>query len=348
MHDRIWVKFWLGTCFLIILGIFVFNYKVDALVLYNDHIYDEISKYLDDNKIVAGIKNTQDRKLKHAFIKAKTQKRDTVVLGSSRVMYTDSNLLGVPTYNYWVTSSELRDCFAFLYLHKQKFKSYPKYILFGIDPWMFNGDLKQERHASIQKYSINFFKNLGINEDEIKTIDNIKKLLSFEYLKINLKSFGKKTYYLVDDENVDDWLMFGDGNILLDYAFRFADEDSVNERIERYLASDINKWYDYERFDTFAFEKFMEFTKDNGINVVLMLAPFHQKFYDIAKEGKRLKRVIETSNFIKKYAKDNDILLIGSYDPSEVGFSKEDFYDAIHTKHTSYGRLLNRDIFQIK
>ena len=77
-------------------------------------------------------------------------------------------------------------------------------------------------------------------------------------------------------------------------------------------------------------EKFVSQLKAQIRKVVLVLSPYHPSLYDLMQLQDR--KFLEIESIFKDIAVANGVQLIGSYDPTKVGCSSEDFYDGMHPK----------------
>ena len=83
-----------------------------------------------------------------------------------------------------------------------------------------------------------------------------------------------------------------------------------------------------------AFDKFIQYARNQGTTVILVLSPWHPYLYDsLLTEIDQHQGFFETENWIRQYAHDYNIPLYGSYDPTCIkGLDETDFFDGLHCK----------------
>ena len=74
----------------------------------------------------------------------------------------------------------------------------------------------------------------------------------------------------------------------------------------------------------------ISYLKSFGLNVSLVLTPYHPDLYELMKEEKPL--ILEIEKKFIKFAQKNKINVIGSYDASLFKCQGDEFYDGMHPK----------------
>jgi hypothetical protein len=90
------------------------------------------------------------------------------------------------------------------------------------------------------------------------------------------------------------------------------------------------------------FEKFLDYLLDRRIKVIFFLAPYHPYLYDYMANSPKYKIILEAERYFRKKALENNITVIGSYNPGNCGLGEADFYDAMHPKREAVARLLKQ------
>lgn len=83
--------------------------------------------------------------------------------------------------------------------------------------------------------------------------------------------------------------------------------------------------------------------KKNGINVIFFCAPYHPLFYS---RVVKMNAINEMMEYIYCLAEDNNIQIIGSFDPNECGMTNKDFYDAVHLKSEVINNYIKKEIIK--
>ena len=82
-----WLQYSIGLILLIISLITIFNYKVDSLGIFgNSNYLSKAAKALTSGKMIAGLKNFDDRLFQELIIKNLQVRNDVIAIGSSTTM----------------------------------------------------------------------------------------------------------------------------------------------------------------------------------------------------------------------------------------------------------------------
>ena len=117
------------------------------------------------------------------------------------------------------------------------------------------------------------------------------------------------------------------------------------EEIERSALSFVSYGmtnYEYSNEVRHIFEKFVSELKSQNLKVVIVLSPYHPSTYDLMRLQD--KKFLEIESIFMEIAVTYGVELIGSYNPTKVGCSSEDFYDGMHPK----GKCMNKVFSELK
>ena len=59
----------------------------------------------------------------------------------------------------------------------------------------------------------------------------------------------------------------------------------------------------------------------------------------------QLKGARDAFEFVDRYAKENNIPLIGSFNPADEGLTESDFYDGPHVRKEIMDKIVERELF---
>ncbi|MBQ7859037.1 MAG: hypothetical protein IJ347_02730 [Faecalibacterium sp.] len=82
------------------------------------------------------------------------------------------------------------------------------------------------------------------------------------------------------------------------------------------------------------FEEFIDHVQSRGVEVVFFLSPYHPFVYqhvyhnDVADHA----GFFEVEPYLRAYAAQKGIPVVGSYDPEALGLTEEDFFDGLHVR----------------
>lgn len=255
-----------------------------------------------------------------------------------------------------VTGADVRDNMT-SYYKMVCYGKVPKVLIWSVDPWVLYGDEAAfDKRADVELYNEFLTKVLGVETDyeEEDRVALWKALVEPAYFQGNVDYYLKnRGQSVVTDDNgnpidfnpVDGdpyeqptTIKRSDGSVLYDPAFRDANTDQV-----RALAAEACPTFNsvhMEGFDSLspkqeeAFDKFIQYARNQGTTVILTLSPWHPYLYDfLLTETDQHQGFFETENWIRQYAHDYNIPLYGSYDPTCIkGLDETDFFDGLHCK----------------
>ena len=89
------------------------------------------------------------------------------------------------------------------------------------------------------------------------------------------------------------------------------------------------------------FEQFIDYLQMNGVKIVFFMHPYNPIVYSSLKMNPKYFNLQYSEAYIRKIAKEKTICVLGSFDPSQEGFSGEDFFDGMHGHE-----VVSKKIFQ--
>jgi hypothetical protein len=78
-------------------------------------------------------------------------------------------------------------------------------------------------------------------------------------------------------------------------------------------------------------EGFTQQLKRDGVKTVLFIPPYHPQSYKMLIRSDRFKIIKTIQEYFEKFARTNDMTIIGSYDPSDLGLDETYFFDGSHS-----------------
>jgi hypothetical protein len=266
---------------------------------------------------------------------------EVIALGSSRVLQFRENMFETSFYNAGYTISGVADFVPFLKtIPKEK---HPKYLIIGLDQWMFNknwDEIKTIKNASF--WTEAFHKN-----PDIKTIFKTwQDLLASKY-SVNMSNHKNEIQLIGLNACVNNLGFRNDGSMEYgkdiekkivndttanDYNFNDTFSRIEEERIQFKYANSINPKAISE------LEKLLIYCKNNQIHVVAFFPPFadavNKKMNDTKKFGYRDRLHQRCNPLFKKYSfelydysslktiKSNDSEVIDGFHGSEMTYAK--------------------------
>lgn len=299
----------------------------------------KLAKQLSENKFVY-FENLDDRKFIEGRLMYPLKKIDSIVIGSSRTMQIDSKILEEPMFNLSVSGASIEDDIAFSLEAVAKLNVKNVYI--SADPWLLNTYDNQNRYKSVanlyeywleQAYS-NSASKAYLSEETIKKKENsnnyilssIRKKLYFQKLHIpqesNVEAIAKKTY---------------DGLHIYSKSYE-KNLRNISLRFPKLLDYSMTP-FEYDERSKEKLETLVKYLQNFGVNITLVLSPYHPDLFKMMKLDKPI--FLDIENWFKKFGKKNNINVIGSYNPATINCQKEEFYDGMHPKISCMKKLFS-------
>ncbi len=342
-----------------------FSYNVDRSGLFQGALAPRrIVDLMLQGYDVTNFEQMDERQVVQLFAQDVEQAPEAIGIGSSRVLQFNRENTGVDSFfNMGVTGADVRDNMTSYY----KMISYgktPKVLIWSIDPWVFYGsEAAFDARADADLYNEFLTKVLNVPTDyeEPDKVELWKALADPAYFQGNvdyyIKNRGQST--VTDDEgntiefnpvqgdpyNQATTIKRSDGSVLYDVAFRTQTEDQI-----RTLAAEACMSFNsihMEGFDAMsdtqiqAFTSFMDYAKEQGTTVILVLSPWHPYLYGyLLTEPEMHKGFFEVENWLRQYCAQNNVPLYGSYDPECIeGLQETDFFDGLHCAGSGIARF---------
>lgn len=339
------------------------NYRVDPGKLFKSGGYEKgIAVILLQGLNVANIKDCDERLTQRYYIEGDKKPKDIIVLGSSRALQINANILNNERFfNHSVSGATLEDFFAVWGMYEEK-NSFPNTVILGLDPWILNKNNGQDRWKSISAYNYVFMDSVKVRKEHNEffyslnhKIFQIKKMLSI----VSPSYFQTATHYLIKntsemnraDKVIGDYYPTRLTNLNTD--IKLADgtmspgEGGVSESLKydakTYISNDqvysLGKFYELNRSSQQDFEKFVDHLYKRNINVVFFLTPYHPYVYNYFMNSTKYCMVAESESYFRMIGNQKHIPVIGSYDPMKCGLVEEDFCDGMHPNRRAVNKL---------
>ena len=298
-----------------------------------------LSKLLSENEYVY-FQNMDERKFVEGRLLLPLKNAKIVVVGSSRLMQINSDIIGEPLINLTVSGATIEDDIAFALEASAKLNANHVYI--AADPWLINKFDGQNRYKSVE-YLYDYWLDNVEQSKPLKTyfVTNKKKLeeqLNWGLLQSirrglhptshsipkdgKIEAIAKKAYdgsHVVTGSFVDNSKDISqDLDVLLNYAMSQFEHDIKAEKELSLLIKYLQK---------------------NGINVSLILSPYHPDMY--ARMDSQKPIFLEIEKWFRQFSKEHNIEIIGSYDPVQIGCDENEFYDGMHPKPSCMAKVFN-------
>ncbi len=348
------------------------NYIVDPANVFKANDYEKsMVDIMLTGKNIANISNYKERIFQDYYIAASDEKKDIIMLGSSKSLQIGSDLFTRKSFfNHSVSGATLQDYMAILEMYIEKNKP-PDEVIIELSPWILNANNKQNRWENIRDYYYNFKKRLRtgampriFSADKYAWAFRVKKYLqlfslsyfqgSVEYVlyMIRNKDF-QQDFYPTDLTESNVTVKCSDGHIVYYRDFRLTKPAKALENAKKYISR--GPVYGLGGFDKLdeglkaQLEQFIDFLLSNKVKVVLFMPPHHPYVYGYLINSESYDIIADEESYYRGLADKRGITVLGSYDPSLCGLDGNDFYDGVHLRNEAVERLFKaRQIRQFK
>lgn len=324
------------------------NYFIDPANRFHDDVVNKVAEYLNAGYIVEVPANLDEGLLKEKQISAMDHAPETVIIGSSHVMYIPFEYEDV--YNAGMSGSYLGDYYSIVGLLRY-YDKMPKRVVIGVDPWAFLRDATDGRQTSLNEYAAYLINGLhdeaSFNNKNIKgaiIYSKLKELYSLGYFRDSKKSLedkgirkGADPVNVAADSNIGEKQKITPEGRYIPYSKDFhtnSDIDNeVTEQIQSGVIYQLGKGFTdipSDRWDDF--EQLIKYLLDNGVEVHFYLPAWHPIVYEFFILHDDFSGVVKLEDDVRKLGAKYNILVHGSYNPVYNNFCTEDFMDWLHLK----------------
>ena len=325
-------------------GIPTVNYILDPGHVYHGHEYiDKVIAGIKEGYYVEGISDIDERLYKLRFAELhQGESFDYLALGSSRIMTVSEDIMHGRTFlNLSISSCQIEEIVAFYQICKD-FKIHYSNVLIPVDPSLFNGHYIDDRWKCLGDY-VNEFMGEDVTGSKLDW-DIIWNLFSVSYFKTALSSCiaGNNELKYVKTATNEGATFRTDGSLTWERTVREAPQSVIKAKARTTHFHLYKDYYDISEKRVALFTKLLERIKADGIKIHFVCSPFHPIFY---KKLLQLKGARDAFEFVDRYAKENNIPLIGSFNPADEGLTESDFYDGPHVRKEIMDKIVERELF---
>lgn len=302
------------------------SYIMDPSNLFDMSMTRSIASNLLAGNAVEITGNYEERLVQQEIAKQTTQKVDTLILGSSHVMYIplekEENLR-----NTGVSACELWDLYGIMGMYEY-YDILPEKVIIGVDPWIFNENSGGTRYKEISGF-VEYEKNNILGKETRKNVEhsnrftNLKELVnvsyfqsSFRALRVNGLQNSKGKMMLAEDREVGNGTKIcSNGTRIPAYSF-YQSMEEIEAGIEEMTHG--SPIYNIEQFEEVSqdtkiwFERFISYLQEKEIEVVLyMPVCYPTEVYQYVASTPKYNNVVEVEKYLLEYAEIRDISIYG-------------------------------------
>ncbi len=327
------------------------NIVADSANLFRSKMVKEMSELLQAGNIVKSPGDFDEDELQRYMISSDTFDYDTVVVGSSSVLY-------VPweegTYVAGLSGAYMRDMIAVIGLLDSEGKL-PDKVIIGMDPWNLKADSGVGRHTAIAKYcdyelAVLEGKPVGraatfLRLSDVNTVlEKVGELFSFSYFQASVELIretgiegipsliNKQVVTLTPEEALETHALYP--NLGRSQVGLQSEADMDNEAgsyVAKHSIQYLGDRYDKISEENAAlFENVVKGLTGKGVEVEVYISAMYPALYSFIEESGDYRGVIETEARIREVASKYGAKVCGSFDPDALGLTKADFADVFH------------------
>jgi len=331
IRNKIFYYSFISLSFVVFLGFIpkylmgAYEYKLAALLAKNKFVYYQ---------------NMDDRKFIEGRLMFDLGNFDHVLVGSSRIMQINSQMMGAPILNLGVSGASIEDDIAFLLEAVAKLS--PKSVFISADPWLLNKFDGQDRYKSTDElyaywleklengdqYMQPFYSGDSLYAKSKRTtlnwhdvILNIRPDRNIVPIDGSMEAYSKKAY---------------DGHHIYSQEYR-KKRLLRTEEILSYVDYSMKPFF-YESISEERLKALIKYLKIHGVHFTFILSPYHPKVYSFMKSERPI--FLELEKRFRQIASDSNVSIIGSYDPHMVGCFANEFYDGMHPDEDCMFKIL--------
>lgn len=327
----------LGLLALFLAVVFAVNILVDPANITNRKYARQAAQIMADGYNVTNLQNMDDRQLIKEYLELRTQPVDVLVVGSSRSMQVTKELVGEEnTYCAGVTGADLRDSIS-TYMMMKENGLLPKTVVFCAEYWFLSeGNL--DYRALTEGYE-QFCEERGHTPFRVmsRTQAGMKELLSFAYFQSSVEFLlsGKSAQKLEATAVADNVgaTRRADGSYSYEEEYRLRPVEKVDNDANDCIIFGNTIVYNFNGVNDEMrrqLEDFIAMMQEDGVEVILQLAPFHPAYYEFMLTSEMYRDILATEDYFYSLQDELGVQCYGGYDPADFGMINTDFYDAQH------------------
>lgn len=329
------------------------NYAVDGSAILRGDKYElEIATAWLDGKAVGNFDNTiNERSVMRLYVDNLESGLGTLVLGSSRAMQITAAIAGEDGsfFNAGMTGADRKDILSTFYPFDRTDKL-PENLVISADPWLlFDSNATLNFRSDDNLYREFLRERLGYDVEYVPEDDSVRReaLTSFAYFQENI------LYHFTDHsadarpEILPDQLLDyeydirnSDGTQLYAAPFRNRTQEEIDVDALVLTGVDYAQLYGFTEVSAELaqrFEDFIAYAENRGVEVTLILTPFHPIYWDKLAADPNYCGVIPAEQTLRDIAARTGADVYGSYNPTAANCTNVDFYDGLHIRRESVG-----------
>lgn len=260
---------------------------------------------------------------------------DIVVIGSSRVFSIGQTPFVPRSFkNLGVTCATLEELRAIVELLRREEKL-PAHLIVGVDPWTFN-----PRHLERgPDRCLRTAGRISPCDDRRETQRQLQTLISPPYFQMSLQFWLQHQPVTAASPNLSTeiYQRRGDGSFTEPGFVKTpgaTPAERTQFRVQQAIRDQIWSEFAYRDGDGPMRQALIEMIS-RVPSVSILLVPLHPDFFQVVQAEPTCQRALQQEAWLRTFAAEHNISVIGSFDPEKCGLTGLDFVDATHAGHTA-------------
>lgn len=340
----------------VVLGTIVaINCIVDPANLLHESVVNDLVAELNRGNTAVSPGDFDEVLFNEKMISSLEQTPETVILGSSHVMYTDWDSVYDDYLIIGLSGANLGDYYSLIGM-LDNYDHIPEEIVIGVDSWAFLNDYADGRHSGMGKYAETLhskiyeekapapsFTNTELRNNLVKA----RELVSIPYFQTSFRKIiaDPSAAFRLQQESIiitDNSISDSESKITpsckrimsLD-SYETVEEMDMNADYQIDIRSIYSMGLGCDKINAENYKQFtdlVQYLQSLGVNVSFYLPAWYPSLYDFFSTDSDYQFVLQLEDNLKSYASGRNLSVHGSYSPYVCGLSKEDFADFLHIK----------------
>ena len=343
------INFFCGAL-LFLLFLVGLNVGVDVDHAFRRNRERRVADWLHENHHVANMHEVNERLINKLLIE-KGKACSTIVLGSSRGLQINHSIFNhSDVYNFSHKGASIQDFFGYTHLLQEQ-HALPRQVVLVIDPWMFKSQRKYALGPLSESYWV-FSHQLSVKAKPLgfptTPSASFSQLLSLDYLAENLIGLFNQDFpwmYTTTATDLSDPVKHTDGSLSYPAAVRQASIKEVFAKAERMAYGPsiavLKNFKELDKGQKDHFNALMTYYQSRKTEVMIYLPPFNPIVWGTIQNDPSYKAVLQAEAYLRKFATEQGVLLLGSYNPHQMYLNPEDFYDGLNLSRQATQRFFH-------
>jgi hypothetical protein len=300
---------------------------------------------------VTDVANYSDRAIEALLVDGRSRAPDVLALGSSRIQPLPASAFPSEYFvNAGVAGAGLDDILAVYALYDTPARR-PRHVVLNLDGWTADRDDEAPGWGRLAPQHAAILRRLDDSTPRwrswVKTdVPALKRISSSEYFRLSVFSFRHYgpagiRFVVTDREQNDEKTKTPNGTLVWKRTTPEKTDQLVRNYVNRMRrgTAPYNGRDDSPPERLLLLEQFVRYLREEGIEVSLLLVPFHPLAYDeFARRPHNPLPDVESR--YRDMARRTGAMVVGSYDPATAGATAVDFFDESHMRPDALTRLV--------